>query len=93
MKKLILISFLFFSGCIVGITPIPEPETENAKLYSEKCSTCHSLAHPKRHTADQWENVIAIMEKRMREKGVLALEKEEKSAILQYLKKHARTSL
>ncbi len=80
----------FMISCAGQMTPIPGMESNDAKLYSDKCSSCHSLPHPKRHTFKQWEHIVAAMEKEVKHKEMPPLTKNETSAILNYLKKYAR---
>ncbi|MBF0275698.1 MAG: hypothetical protein HQK84_10760 [Nitrospinae bacterium] len=90
MKKIILIPFLFLFGCVASTMQIPEPDSMEAQLFSERCSSCHSLPHPQRHTFEQWKQVVSIMQIRMKERDFQQLEKNEESAILAYLKKHSQ---
>ena len=91
MKKMLLIlSLVAIAGCAGSPTPIPAPESEEAKVYRERCSGCHSLPHPKRHTFEQWRHLLKVMEKQMRHEGTPPMTASEKAAILEYLKKHSR---
>jgi hypothetical protein len=91
MKKAIVL-FILASvyGCAGRPTPIPDPDSPDAKLYVAKCILCHSVPHPGRHTYEQWEHMIEVMEKQMEHKTMAPLTVEEKAAILEYLKGHSR---
>ena len=70
--------------------PFPEAGSSSALLYADKCSTCHTAYHPQVHTYTGWEKVVPRMEKKAQDMGIRLLSEEEKTAILVYLKKHAR---
>ncbi len=84
---LVLVIGLFW-GCSMTQT-VPEPESPGAKLYLKKCTQCHGLPGPKRHTAEQWDHLLVMMESFMGEKG-LAFPVEEKKLIRDYLHRNAR---
>ena len=77
-------------GCTAGSITLPDAESSAAQLYSEKCSTCHALPHPKRHTASEWPPVFELMERRMSERYVTAFSAEQRSVLLGYLQDNAR---
>tara|TARA_B100000315_G_scaffold9317_1_gene9184 strand:+ start:5110 stop:5364 length:255 start_codon:yes stop_codon:yes gene_type:complete len=83
-----IIAFVFMVGC-AGITRIPDPDSSEARLYTEKCTGCHSLPHPKRHRFHGWAHFVKLMEEEMEKKGT-PLSDEDKKVILGYLQKHAR---
>ena len=74
------------AGCAGRPTPIPDAETPEARLYAEKCSTCHSLAHPKRQAEGDWVQLMELMEEHMGG----PLPDDERAAILEYLKGNSR---
>ncbi|MEE9614262.1 MAG: cytochrome C [Thermodesulfobacteriota bacterium] len=89
-KSLILFILVVVAACAGAPTPLPDEGSEAAGLYAAKCGLCHSLAHPARHTAHQWERMVEVMEGVMADKGMAALTEEERVVILGYLKEHAR---
>jgi len=89
-KALILMVTVFLASCASQQTPIPEAENREARLYAAKCATCHSLPHPKRNSYAQWEHLIGVMEEHMKHKEMAPLGPDERSGILEYLKKHSR---
>ncbi|MFQ5509126.1 MAG: cytochrome C [Leptospirillia bacterium] len=78
------------AGCAGAPTPLPQGESESAVLYRNACGACHSVPHPARHTAEQWEHLLTLMEVRMAERGMAFPEPDARSRILGYLKAHAR---
>jgi hypothetical protein len=89
-KAFILFILAVVTGCAGRPTPIPEPDSPDAKLYVARCAPCHSVPHPKRHTYEQWEHIIWVMEKEIVHKRMAPLSMDEKAAILGYLKSHSR---
>ncbi len=91
MKRTICcLSMLFLAGC-ASTTPLPEKESLAARIYAEKCGLCHSVPHPGRHTFEEWQRMVNLMEQRMAEQGIdPPLTTDEEDAILNYLKRHAR---
>ncbi len=77
-------------GCAGRPTPLPEMDSAAALLYASKCGGCHSVPHPSRHKAEQWEHTMDSMEKEMHLKGVTPLTADEKSAIFDYLRRYGR---
>lgn len=74
------------AGCLGGL---PEAGTADAKLYQEKCTACHRWAHPKRHTAQEWDHYLELMESHMQKKN-MSLSAGERDAIRNYLHRNAR---
>ncbi|MCS4540985.1 MAG: cytochrome c [Euryarchaeota archaeon] len=64
----------------------PPPTTEGEMLYKEKCSKCHELRPPLRHTANEWPTTVD----RMQSKDPLWISDTEKEKILAYLQANAR---
>jgi len=77
-------------GCVSGPTPIPNAESPAAKLFVEKCGTCHAVPHPKRNSAEEWQHLIPLMEQRINERGMDALTNKQRETIQAYLQTHAR---
>jgi len=68
---------------------IPDADSAGARLYAERCSTCHALAHPKRLDWEHWQSMLGVMKMRMDEKG-MEMDKAEWQEIAAYLKHYAR---
>ena len=83
-----VVGLLFMTGCSMTQT-IPESESPGAKLYLKKCTQCHGLPAPKRHTAEQWDHLLVMMKSFMEKRG-LAFPADEREMIRDYLHKNAR---
>ena len=92
MKRAFFVLFTaaLLAGCAGRPTPIPDADTSQARLYVEKCSTCHSLAHPKRQTGGEWVHLVELMEVHMDRIGMPPLTGDEREVIMEYLKGHSR---
>ena len=91
MKKIeILVISALLAACADKPTPIPDATSSAGELYAAKCGSCHSIPHPKRHSLGQWEHMIGLMEKQMKQKGMTPLSEEERSALFDYLKRNSR---
>ncbi len=78
------------AGCAGAPTPLPEPASEGARLVAARCGACHAVPHPARLRATDWPAMLALMERRMGERGLAPLAADERRAILAYLQAHAR---
>ncbi len=93
IKKLILPALFVIlvssaAGCQVEL---PEPDSRAAKLYLEKCSSCHSAKHPKILPIRIWKKKVIQMEEKVKTSGMRKpLTEEELKIILDYLAKHHR---
>ena len=67
----------------------PEANTETAKLYVEKCGSCHAAPLPTIHSKKQWFGVVQRMQFRMTNKAIKPLNEQELETIIGYLEKHA----
>ena len=68
---------------------MPEENSAELILMKKKCTICHGLPHPKRHTAGQWEPLIAWMTEIMTERKV-TYTANEINQIKSYLQRNAR---
>lgn len=75
------------TGCAAPGTGDQTPE---AQAYAAHCSACHALPHPKRHSYPEWQTLVAVMEQRMRERGMQPLDEQQRSEILAYLRHNSR---
>ena len=85
----VLIVGLFYIGGCSTTQIIPEPDSLGAKLYIEKCTQCHGLPGPKRHTSEQWDHVLVMMSGFMNQRG-LPFPENEKKLIRDYLHRNGR---
>jgi len=68
---------------------VPEPESQGARVYSKKCSMCHGLPHPSRHSKIEWDHYLELMKGNMDKKGV-SYSAQEMQTIRAYLHRFAK---
>jgi len=73
-----------------SITPIPDSNSDAAKVYTQHCGSCHAVPHPMRLSYASWQNILFLMDKRIAERGMPKIIAENKKQILSYLESHAR---
>ncbi|HHQ41890.1 MAG TPA: cytochrome C [Chromatiales bacterium] len=78
------------AGCAGAPTPLPEPGSEGERLMRARCGACHAVPHPARLRAADWPAMLALMERRMAERGMAPLGESERETLLGYLRAHAR---
>lgn len=71
------------------VSDYPESDSPEAKLYLEKCGSCHAAPLPTIHPEKQWFGVVQRMQFRMTSKAIRPLTKQELDTIVGYLQKHA----
>ena len=81
--------FAAAANCNTG-AKIPDKNSDEAKMYQNKCGICHAVPHPRRHTKLQWEHTLSLMELRMKEKKMPELTEEENNLIRMYIAKNSR---
>ena len=92
-----ILSLFLFISLVIGINScatgshqtMPEENSPELKLLKQKCTICHGLPHPKRHTSKQWEHLLVFMKEIMTEREVSYSEKELRQ-IQSYLQRNAR---
>ena len=90
LQILCLALFLGMASCVsVSHQNMPEEDTAELDLLKKKCTLCHGLPHPKRHTQEEWGYLLTLMEKRMNEKNI-SYTTEEMVQIKSYLQRNAR---
>jgi len=88
MKKTIGILLLLIAPSAWAQT-LPDATSASAKLFAQRCSSCHALPHPKRLDWPHWRHMLHVMRQRMGERG-MEMEPQEWQQIASYLKLHAR---
>ena len=78
---------LFVISC-AGTQMIPEPESLGARLYQERCTQCHGLPGVTRHTPEQWDFLLVMMDGFMKQKKI-KFPNQEKELIRDYLHRNA----
>lgn len=73
-----------------GGLSIPEGESPAAQVFASRCSACHAVPHPGRHSYEAWVYLVSVMEQRMAERGMGELTEEDRATILAYLHDHSR---
>ena len=82
--------FLGIASCAsVTHQSMPEEGSTELGLLKKKCTICHGLPHPKRHTAREWGNLLTMMTERMNEKNI-SYTSVEMNQIKSYLQRNAR---
>lgn len=95
-------------GCMMGNrmpaginpTQLPEPKSEGARLLGQYCSQCHSAPGPGLHTAAEWPDTIARMNRRMQMMSggrmtmrIEAPDNNELGILTAYLEKNAQRTI
>jgi cytochrome c5 len=81
---------LLAAACAAAPTPLPEADSEDARVYVQRCGACHSVPAPGRHTAAEWDRMLVLMDARMAQRAMPPLEDHERDRIRAYLARHAR---
>ncbi len=71
-------------------TSLPEPDSEGARLYRQRCSGCHRLYQPGLLTPEMWQFMLVRMEQEFLRLGRPPLSETERRTILDYLNAHAQ---
>ena len=86
----LFLTLLGINSCATGShQTMPEEGSAELRLLKKRCTVCHGLPHPKRHTADQWEHLLVFMKEIMTDRKVPYSEKEFEQ-IRSYLQRNAR---
>jgi len=96
LKRLIFCFCLvaMLAGCstagMPGGTALPDRDSVAAQTFVSRCSACHAIPHPGRHTYQGWSYLVPLMERRMAERNMAPLTDEDRQLILAYLQENAR---
>ena len=74
-------------GCDAAL---PDPESLGARLYAQRCSSCHRLYAPGMLTAKMWVVMVSRMDVEFRRRGVSPLAATDRRRLLEYLHQHSR---
>jgi hypothetical protein len=69
---------------------LPEPDSPGAKLYAERCDTCHRIYAPGSLTFEMWKFQVERMQGDMVRHGLPPLTAQERDIVLDYLKRHSQ---
>lgn len=94
MRKLFYITCLILflgplSCASVSHQSMPEEGSAGLELVKQKCTVCHGLPHPRRHTTHEWDQLLVLMTERMKEKQI-SYTSDEMQQIQSYLHRNAR---
>ncbi|MGD0073870.1 MAG: hypothetical protein ABSD31_05960 [Candidatus Binataceae bacterium] len=90
MKIAILLSLALLPIALAACQKLPEPESPAAKLYVEKCGTCHAAYNPRSLTAAMWSVQMKSMDIKIRGSGQPPLTEEQYKTLLDYLTRYAQ---
>ncbi|MBS0154592.1 MAG: hypothetical protein JSS38_08375 [Nitrospira sp.] len=102
MCAIALMAIVWAGGCGGVFTEIPELDTADGRVFTQRCGACHGKPfgdHGVTHgvpdarfrTMVEWQEELARMESLMREKGIPPLTAAEREAITRYLNRHAKS--
>lgn len=84
-RGLLLVGLGFLGAC----RPLPEPESQGARLYVERCTTCHRAYQPSAMKFEMWKLVIGRMQGVISRNGLPPLREDEVAILLDYLKRNS----
>ena len=87
MKKALLTAALFAALAAAGYA---ETADEGAAIFEARCTLCHQMPDPAMLKAPQWDSMLAVMQKRIEQKGMPQLPDDEVKAIREFLHANAR---
>ena len=77
-------------ACLAACTPdLPEPDSQGARLYAERCSGCHRLYAPGTMKAEMWKITVRRMQGELARRGLRPLDAGETALLLSYLERHS----
>jgi len=68
---------------------LPEPDSPGARLYQQRCDTCHRLFAPSTLKFEMWKFQVERMQGEMARRGLPPLTDEERTTLLDYLKRNS----
>ena len=81
--------FEIFSCAHIPEQIMPEEGSVGLVLMKKKCKLCHGLPHPKRHSVTEWDQLLVLMTKQMKERKI-SYTFDEIVRIKSYLHRNAR---
>jgi cytochrome c5 len=69
---------------------LPEPDSPGAKLYAERCDTCHRIYAPGSLTSEMWKFQVERMQGDIVRHGLPPLTAQERDIVLDYLQRHSQ---
>jgi hypothetical protein len=89
LKVLAIVMLSVYLVSCAGTQSIPEPESPGASLYRERCTMCHGLPGVTRHTPEQWDQLLVMMDGFMKQRNI-EFPEQEKNLIRDYLHRNAK---
>ena len=91
----ILVFFVFlFNACTseepLKDVPLPDANSDGAKIMVTFCSECHAPPQPSTHMKDEWDNIVQRMQDHRTVKGMPDLSADERRTLISYLVAHAK---
>ncbi len=81
-----LLLMLAVSACSPNL---PEPDSPAAQLYRQRCNNCHRVFSPSTLKYEMWRVQVDRMQGEMVRRGLLPLTADERTLLLDYLKRHS----
>jgi mono/diheme cytochrome c family protein len=69
---------------------LPSPDSQGALLFKDRCSQCHGLPDPGRHTAKEWPAIVEKMRRYMQTMNKKVVIENEAKEIVSYLSRYAQ---
>ena len=80
MQIISLCGALSYVGCAM-LSGLPNPGSTEARVYQQRCSTCHAIPHPGRIDYGEWADRIVVMNNL----EMPVITEEERQIVLEYL--------
>lgn len=84
--SLVLSGLCALTSCIA----LPDPLSQEAKLYKKKCGDCHSTPYPSDYSYKQWDRLFTMMQRGDTHQDMPPLSPQEWDTLHQYFKKFTR---
>jgi mono/diheme cytochrome c family protein len=69
----------------ISLHKLASSESQGAVLFKDRCSQCHALPDPQRHTAKEWPTIVEKMRRYMQSMDKKAITDNEEKQIVSYL--------
>lgn len=73
-----------------GIDAPGQAYSEGEADFEARCALCHQLPDPRQFKPAQWRKVLAVMQSRLEQKGMMPLSEDEMIAIGDFLDQNGR---
>lgn len=74
----------------IPLHKLPSPESPGAMLFKDRCSQCHGLPDPGRHTAKEWPAIVEKMRGYMQIMNKKIVTENDEKEIVSYLSRYGR---